>query len=51
MILDARYESGAASVFYTLVTTGTSEVHYARHRRLFLAEQGYTYTVEHGERA
>ncbi len=41
---------GAASVFYTLVTTGTSEVRYARHRRLFLAEQGYAYTVEHAER-
>jgi len=41
---------GMQSVFYTLVTTGTSEVQYARHRRLFLAEQGYTYTVEHAER-
>jgi DNA excision repair protein ERCC-3 len=37
---------GAASVFYTLVTTGTSEVDYARHRRLFLSEQGYEYRVE-----
>ena len=44
-------ERGARSVFYTLVTTGTSEVQYARHRRLFLAEQGYIYTVEHAERA
>ncbi|MGI8687880.1 MAG: helicase-associated domain-containing protein [Thermomicrobiales bacterium] len=43
-------ERGAQSVFYTLVTTGTSEVQYARHRRLFLAEQGYAYTVEHAER-
>jgi len=43
--------SGAASVFYTLVTTGTSEVQYARHRRLFLAEQGYTYSVERTEGA
>lgn len=42
---------GTSSVFYTLVTTGTSEVQYARHRRLFLAEQGYTYTVEHAEGA
>ena len=41
---------GMRSVFYTLVTTGTSEVQYARHRRLFLAEQGYTYTVEDVER-
>jgi DNA excision repair protein ERCC-3 len=41
---------GASSLFYTLVTTGTSEMQYARHRRLFLAEQGYTYTVEHAER-
>ncbi len=39
-------KSGVASVFYTLVTTGTTEVQYARHRRLFLAEQGYTYSVE-----
>ncbi len=40
---------GRASLFYTLVTTGTREVQYARHRRLFLAEQGYTYTVERAE--
>ncbi len=38
--------NGAASIFYTLVTTGTSEVDYARHRRLFLSEQGYDYRVE-----
>ncbi|MHB8645711.1 MAG: DEAD/DEAH box helicase family protein [Thermomicrobiales bacterium] len=38
-------ERGVPSIFYTLVTTGTSEVQYARHRRLFLAEQGYAYTV------
>ncbi len=44
-------ECGARSVFYTLVTTGTSEVQYARHRRLFLVEQGYTYAVEHAGRA
>jgi DNA excision repair protein ERCC-3 len=37
---------GAASTFYTLVTTGTREVEYARHRRLFLSEQGYVYRVE-----
>jgi DNA excision repair protein ERCC-3 len=37
---------GAPSVFYTLVTTGTREVDYARHRRLFLSEQGYEYRVE-----
>jgi DNA excision repair protein ERCC-3 len=37
---------GAASTFYTLVTTGTREVEYARHRRLFLSEQGYAYRVE-----
>jgi DNA excision repair protein ERCC-3 len=41
---------GTTSLFYTLVTTGTSEVQYARHRRLFLAEQGYSYTVERAER-
>lgn len=38
--------SGTSSVFYTLVTIGTSEVQYARHRRLFLAEQGYSYAIE-----
>ncbi len=43
--------SGTASVFYTLVTTGTSEVRYAQHRRLFLAEQGYTYSVERADGA
>ena len=37
---------GVVSMFYTLVTTGTSEVDYARHRRLFLSEQGYEYRVE-----
>ncbi|HEY7908651.1 MAG TPA: helicase-associated domain-containing protein [Thermomicrobiales bacterium] len=37
---------GAPSTFYTLVTTGTREVEYARHRRLFLSEQGYAYRVE-----
>jgi DNA excision repair protein ERCC-3 len=37
---------GASSVFYTLVSAGTREVEYARHRRLFLAEQGYTYRIE-----
>ena len=31
---------GGSSVFYTLVTTGTGEVAHARHRRLFLSEQG-----------
>lgn len=43
--------SGTSSIFYTLVSTGTSEVEYARHRRLFLAEQGYTYRVERADRA
>lgn len=44
-------ERGTSSLFYTLVTTGTREVQYAQHRRLFLAEQGYTYTVENVDRA
>jgi DNA excision repair protein ERCC-3 len=43
-------ERGTSSLFYTLVTTGTREVQHARHRRLFLAEQGYSYTVERAER-
>ncbi len=42
---------GASSLFYTLVTTGTSEVAYARHRRLFLAEQGYEYRMENAQQA
>lgn len=42
---------GGSSVFYTLVTAGTGEVAYARHRRLFLSEQGYVYRVEHAGRA
>ncbi len=29
--------------FYTLVTEGSCEVEFARHRQLFLVEQGYTY--------
>ena len=37
---------GATSRFYTLVTAGTREIDDARHRRLFLAEQGYRYRVE-----
>ncbi|NNN06084.1 MAG: DEAD/DEAH box helicase [Elusimicrobia bacterium] len=31
--------------FYTLVTQDTDEQAYARHRQLFLAEQGYRYTI------
>lgn len=38
---------GVSSTFYTLVTTGTREVEYARRRRLFLSEQGYAYRIEH----
>ena len=44
--------AGAQSLFYTLVSDGTAEVRYAQHRRLYLAEQGYTYCIErHGEAA
>ena len=31
--------------FYTLVTSDTVEERFAAHRQLFLAEQGYPYTV------
>lgn len=37
---------GAPSIFYTLVSDGTSERRFAQHRRLYLAEQGYQYAVE-----
>jgi DNA excision repair protein ERCC-3 len=32
--------------FYTVVSAGTVEAEYARKRQIFLAEQGYRYTVE-----
>jgi DNA excision repair protein ERCC-3 len=32
--------------FYTVVSAGTVEAEYARKRQIFLAEQGYRYTIE-----
>ena len=34
------------STFYTLVSRGTSEEEFAHKRQIFLAEQGYRYTIE-----
>jgi DNA excision repair protein ERCC-3 len=39
-------EAGAIASFYTLVTQHTVEQEYARHRQLFLTEQGYKYKIE-----
>lgn len=37
---------GHAARFYTLVSLRTCEEDFARHRQLFLAEQGYSYRIE-----
>jgi DNA excision repair protein ERCC-3 len=37
---------GRSAQFYTLVSTRTCEEDFARHRQLFLAEQGYSYRIE-----
>lgn len=37
---------GRSAHFYTLVSLRTSEEEFARHRQLFLAEQGYSYRIE-----
>jgi len=37
------------AVFYTLVTDRSVEVKFARNRQIFLSEQGYRYTIEHGD--
>jgi DNA excision repair protein ERCC-3 len=37
---------GRAARFYTLVSRRTCEEDFARHRQLFLTEQGYTYGIE-----
>jgi DNA excision repair protein ERCC-3 len=34
------------AIFYTLVTESSCEVEFARHRQLFLVEQGYTYKYQ-----
>ncbi|MEZ6004239.1 MAG: helicase-associated domain-containing protein [Planctomycetota bacterium] len=36
---------GAPATFYTLVTSGSRELDFARRRQLFLAEQGYSYQI------
>ncbi|CAM3179438.1 DNA helicase [Deinococcus saxicola] len=36
---------GRAAHFYTLVTRETTEENFAHHRQLFLAEQGYAYSI------
>jgi len=38
-------EEGGGALFYTLVTEGTREEHFAARRQLFLAEQGYEYEI------
>ncbi|MCC3425824.1 MAG: DEAD/DEAH box helicase [Microcoleus sp. PH2017_01_SCD_O_A] len=37
---------GHTASFYTLVSLQTCEEDFARHRQLFLTEQGYSYTIE-----
>ena len=37
---------GRSAHFYTLVSLRTCEEEFARHRQLFLAEQGYSYRIE-----
>lgn len=37
---------GRSAQFYTLVSLRTCEEDFARHRQLFLAEQGYSYRIE-----
>lgn len=43
-ILRPKEDGGQAS-FYTIVTRDTSEMEFARHRQLFLTEQGYAYEI------
>ncbi|MFD2670219.1 DNA repair helicase XPB [Marinicrinis sediminis] len=42
-------ENGQRAMFYTVVTQHTREQAQARHRQLFMLEQGYHYTVKHWE--
>lgn len=42
-------EDGRAAHFYAIVTRGTRDQDFAFNRQLFLAEQGYRYTIEDGE--
>ena len=39
-------KGGVIASFYTLVSQHTAEQEYARHRQLFLTEQGYQYKIE-----
>jgi DNA excision repair protein ERCC-3 len=36
----------SAATFYTVVTSDTVDEHFAEHRRRFLTEQGYLYTID-----
>ena len=40
-----RPKPGGAAHFYTLVTRDTQELEFAHNRQLFLAEQGYAYSI------
>jgi DNA excision repair protein ERCC-3 len=40
--------TGEVAHFYTLVTRDTRELDFAHHRQLFLAEQGYSYSILDG---
>ena len=42
---------GRPAHFYAIVTRGTRDQDFAFNRQLFLAEQGYRYTIEDGEDA
>jgi DNA excision repair protein ERCC-3 len=39
-------KDGAPAVFYSIVTRGSRDQEFAEKRQLFLAEQGYHYTIE-----
>jgi DNA excision repair protein ERCC-3 len=41
-------KDGRRARFYTLVSSRTCEEDFARHRQLFLTEQGYSYRIEFG---
>jgi DNA excision repair protein ERCC-3 len=42
----AAQKDGRRARFYTLVSLRTCEEDFARHRQLFLTEQGYSYQIE-----
>lgn len=44
-------KDGRRARFYTLVSLRTCEEDFARHRQLFLTEQGYSYRIEFGPAA